>query len=144
MIRRLETADLRALLDLYRQLHPTDEPLPHEIAEVTWAHILSDASHIYLGAFVHEWLAAACNAVVVPNLTRGGRPYAVIENVVTDARFRRRGIGSELMRALVQCCWERDCYKVMLMSAAGRDEAHRFYTSIGFDGSSKQAFVMKR
>jgi GNAT superfamily N-acetyltransferase len=63
---------------------------------------------------------------------------------VTDAQFRRRGIGSALMRTLVERCWEHDCYKVMLMSAAARDEAHRFYTSIGFDGSSKQAFVMKR
>jgi GNAT superfamily N-acetyltransferase len=144
MIRDLRAGDLDALLALYRQLHPADEALSPARAAETWARISSDPSQIYLGAFVDERLAAACNAVVVPNLTRGARPYALIENVVTHESFRRRGIGSQLMRALVQRCWERGCYKIMLMSAAARDEAHRFYTALGFDGGSKQAFVLKR
>lgn len=144
MIRPLVAADLDALLALYRQLHPADEALSPALAAETWARISSDPGQIYLGAFVDERLAAACNAVVVPNLTRGARPYALIENVVTDSRFRRRGLGSELMCALIERCWERGCYKVMLMSSATRDEAHRFYTALGFDGDGKRAFVMKR
>jgi hypothetical protein len=79
VIRDLGAADLEALLDLYRQLHPADERLPALRAEETWARIRSDPSQIYLGAFVDERLAAACNAVVVPNLTRGGRPFALMK-----------------------------------------------------------------
>jgi xanthine dehydrogenase large subunit len=41
-------------------------------------------------------------------------------------------------------CWAEGCYKVMLMSAAQRPEAHRFYTSLGFDATAKQAFVISR
>ena len=71
-----------------------------------------------------------------------GDPYAVIENVVTDAQYRRRGIGASVMRALLDRCWARRCYKVMLMSAVTRAEMHAFYEAIGFDKTAKQAFVI--
>ena len=79
---------------------------------------------------------------MIPNLTRGARPYAVIENVVTDAAYRRRGIGAAVLRTLMDRCWSRCCYKVMLMSGMRRLEIHGFYESLGFDKNSKQAFVI--
>jgi hypothetical protein len=84
-IRNLVRDDLSALLGLYRQLHEVDEPLP-PVAEVAAlrARILADDSQIYLGGFSAGVLVSVCSAAVIPNLTRGGRPYAVIENVVTD------------------------------------------------------------
>lgn len=95
-----------------------------------------------MGAFVGRSLVGACNASIVPNLTRGARPYAVIENVVTDAAYRRREIGTRVLRAILDRCRSGRCYKVMLMSGVGRAEIHGFYESLGFDKSSKQAFVI--
>ena len=142
-VRDLGESDLESLLSLYRHLHRSDDPLPETArVEEIWRAILQDRSHIYLGAFVEELLVSACNAAVVPNLTRGARPYAVVENVVTDQNFRRRGIGSKVLRALLDRCWEQRCYKVMLMSGAARPEAHAFYESLGFERNAKQAFVM--
>ncbi len=142
-VRDLGLTDLESLLSLYRHLHPHDDPLPERArVEEIWSAIVRDPSHLYLGAFVDESLVSACNAVVVPNLTRGARPYAVIENVVTDPNFRRRGIGSRVLRALLERCWERRCYKVMLMSGVGRAEVHAFYESLGFERNAKQAFVI--
>lgn len=145
VIRDLRHDDLDALLALYRHLHERDDPLPEraEVEEI-WDAIVRDPAQIYLGAFVAGALAAACNAAVIPNLTRGARPYAVIENVVTDARYRRQGIGSRLLRALLDRCWARRCYKVMLQSGAGRAEIHGFYDALGFDRKAKQAFVITR
>jgi GNAT superfamily N-acetyltransferase len=143
VMRDLEYTDLAALLSLYAHLHPQDDPLPppHQLDQ-SWRAILADPGQIYLGGFVERRLVAACNAAVIPNLTRGARPYAVIENVVTDARFRRQGLGGRLLRQLVQRCWERNCYKVMLMSGRGREEIYGFYQSLGFDRDAKQAFVI--
>lgn len=142
-IRDLERQDLDSLLALYRHLHEQDDPLPDRAqVEALWSAILRDPAQIYLGAFIDGILVAACNACVVPNLTRGARPYAVIENVVTDAEHQRRGIGAKVMRALLDRCWSRKCYKVMLMSAMKRSEIHGFYESLGFEKHSKQAFVM--
>lgn len=143
-IRELGAGDLERLLELYRDLHLEDAPAPPRAElEASWSNILADSKLIYLGAFEEGALLAACNAVVVPNMTRGARPYALVENVVTKATARRRGLGAAVLRALVERCWVAGCYKVMLMSAASRPEAHRFYESVGFDGRSKHAFIIQ-
>jgi GNAT superfamily N-acetyltransferase len=141
VIRELGANDLDRLLSLYEHLHATDDPTPPGVTAV-WEQILRDPAQIYIGAFLGEQLVAACHATVIPNLTRGARPYAVVENVVTHAEHRRRGLGALAMRALLDRCWARRCYKVMLMSGIGRADVHGFYEALGFDKKSKQAFVI--
>lgn len=143
-VRDLTAADLPTLLGLYAQLHASDPPLSPAQAATLWQAIAADPALIYLGGFVGDRLVSACNAVVVTNLTRGGRPYAVIENVITDAALRRKGIGRAVLGALIERCWQRDCYKVSLTSGAARGPAHAFYEGLGFDGSAKHAFVISR
>lgn len=140
-IRELDLRDLDGLLALYRQLH-TDDSVPAR-AEQLWERIVRDPDLIYVGGFVAGVLVSACNAAVIPNLTRGARPYAPIENVITHADYRRRGIGSAVIRELVARCLGRGCYKVMLMSGAARAEAHHFYEALGFDRNAEQAFVIR-
>jgi GNAT superfamily N-acetyltransferase len=142
-LRELAEGDLEALMALYADLHSNDEPIEAQRSREIWAEILGDSHQLYLGGFVDERLVVACAVAFIPNLTRGGRPYAVIENVVTSVAQRRRGYGSALLRAAIDRCWRRDCYKIMLMSAAERADAHQFYESLGFDRRSKQAFVLK-
>lgn len=142
-IRELAQPDLDGLLALYSELHPSDDPLPERpIVEALWRSIVEDPAQIYVGGFSGGAVVSACNAAIVPNLTRGARPYAVIENVVTAARHRRRGFGSTVMRALLERCRERNCYKIMLLSGAARADAYGFYDSLGFDRRAKQAFVI--
>jgi hypothetical protein len=91
-VRPLAAGDLDALLALYAQLHPQDDPLPGRAElESTWQAILDDPALIYLGGFVEGLMVASANAVIAKNLTRGARPFAVIENVVTHADHRQRG-----------------------------------------------------
>jgi GNAT superfamily N-acetyltransferase len=144
VVRDLRREDLDALLALYREhLHANDDPLPERReVEAIWDGLLRDPSQIYLGGFADGALVSASNAAVIANLTRGARPYAVIENVVTDARYRRQGIGSKVIRALLERCWAQRCYKVMLMSGMVRSEIHGFYESLGFDRNAKAAFVI--
>jgi GNAT superfamily N-acetyltransferase len=141
-LRALEEGDLPALLALYEQLELGGDASGAELAS-TWSHILRQEWLIYLGVFVEQQLAATCHAVVVPNLTHGARPYAIIEAVVTDAQHRRRGHGARAMRALIERCWQAGCYKVSLTSGMQRVQAHAFYEALGFV-SSKRAFVLRR
>lgn len=143
-IRELGRDDLEELLAAYGELHPRDDPLPREEVGALWARICGDPGLIYLGAFSGSRLLATCTAAIVPNLTRGARPYAVIENVFTRPDVRREGLGSAVLQALLERCWAAGCYKVMLLSAAERDAAHAFYERNGFDPHSKRGFILRK
>jgi GNAT superfamily N-acetyltransferase len=144
VVRRLAPDDLSALLRLYAQLHPDDPQVAPVVLERTWARITNDPGLVYVGVFIGPALVATCHAALIPNLTRGARQYAVIENVVTDRAHQRRGFGALAMRSLIALCWEADCYKIMLMSGTRRAEIHPFYETLGFDRKAKQAFVLER
>jgi GNAT superfamily N-acetyltransferase len=88
-------------------------------------------------------LAATCTLIVIPNLTRGARPYALIENVVTDAAQRRHGLGRVVIEAAIAAAWKCGCYKVMLMTGSKKPETLRFYTGIGFT-QDKTGFQIRR
>ena len=144
-IRQLVHDDCDGCRALYRFLHSDDDPQPaREVFTAVWNELVENPRMIYLGAFSGDLMVAVCNAAVVPNLTRGVRPFAVIENVITHPDYRRRGIGSVLLSDLIRLCNEHNCYKVMLMSDNRRTEAHAFYRSVGFDQTTKRAFVMYR
>ena len=81
--------------------------------------------------------------MVVPNLTRSGRPYGLIENVVTHADHRVRGYGKQLLQAAITAAWDADCYKVMLMTGSKEPSTLAFYASAGFE-QSKTRFQVRR
>lgn len=141
-VREIADFELDALLDLYRHLHTRDEPLPpRPHIERIWHDIRRNPDLKYFGLFVQDRLAASCTLTIIPNLTRGCRPYGVIENVVTHADFRRRGCGRRMLQHALDHAWTRNCYKVMLMTGRKDDATYRFYESVGFDCNAKQAFL---
>lgn len=144
LIRTLQAHDLNALLELYAHLHRSDDPLPEPGAVLAvWQELLASPRHRYFGGYLGEALIASCTLAVIPNLTRGCRPYGVIENVVTHAGHRQQGRGQAMLAHALAHAWSVGCYKVMLMTGR-RDEAIvRFYESAGFDRHGKQAFIAR-
>ncbi len=142
LIRSIQPHELSALLNLYKHLNPTDAPLPDELSlQEIWNQILSDRKIECFVADMNAQLIASCILVIVPNLTRGARPYGLIENVVTHTDYRRLGVGTRLMHHVLQFAYSQNCYKVMLLSNAERQEAHQFYERTGFKKGSKTGFV---
>jgi GNAT superfamily N-acetyltransferase len=86
---------------------------------------------------------ASATLLIVPNLTRGVRPYALIENVVTDPAWRQRGIATYLLRAAQQMAWDANCYKVMLLTGRNDDGTLHFYLGAGFRDDEKTGFVAR-
>ena len=136
-------ADLPALLALYTQLHPAD-PAPEGIAlEALWRDIQADPYYHILVLKADGKLAASVSVIVVRNLTRGGRPYAIIENVITDAAFRRRGFAAALMAEAVRVAQAAGCYKVSLTTGNKDEGTFRFYEGCGFNKEDKTAFIKR-
>lgn len=140
-IRHIQSHELSSLLDLYKHLNPTD-PLPEEEQlQQVWNQLLSDPKIICWVVDLEGKLIASCILVIVPNLTRNARPYGLVENVVTHTDYRRQGIGKRLLRHVLLFAWSQNCYKVMLLSGANREEAHQFYQQVGFRRDRKVGFL---
>lgn len=93
--------DLEALRQLYLHLNPIDEPLSEALAGERWKAMLGDPGFACLVGFHEGQLVSSCCFAIIPNLTRGNRPYALIENVVTHQDFRRHGFGRTADSALM-------------------------------------------
>lgn len=143
-IRELVATELDDLLGLYRHMHVSDTPLPvREQVESCWREILADPRMRCFGVFVEAQLVSSCTLGIIPNLTRGCRPYGLIENVVTHADFRRMGYGKAVLIHALAYAWEQSCYKVMLLTGRKNEATYAFYESAGFDRHAKQAFIAK-
>jgi GNAT superfamily N-acetyltransferase len=139
-IREAAEGDLPALLALYAHLHPEPPPEPGR-AEQVWSAILSDPNHYVLLGLEAGRAVSSCVLLVIPNLTRSARPYALIENVVTHLDFRGGGRATELLRRAAALAEEAGCYKVMLLTGRKDEATLRFYRSAGFRSEDKTAFV---
>src|SRR5579872_4087858 len=115
-IRLIQPNELNELLALYGHLHRADEPLPEQaVVQAVWQELLANPRYKYFGGYVEETLISSCTITVIPNLTRGCKPYGVIENVVTHASHRNQGYGKALLAHALAHAWSVGCYKVMLL-----------------------------
>ncbi|MEP3279564.1 MAG: GNAT family N-acetyltransferase [Stappiaceae bacterium] len=142
-IRSAESDDIPALFRLYAQLHPNDTLLTLAEAERIFERFcLYPGSSLFLG-FLGDVPVTTCTLVVIPNLSRNGAPYALIENVVTDGQFRNRGWGKTILNEAISVAWRWNCYKVMLLTGAKDAATLNFYRSAGFE-NSKTGFQIRR
>lgn len=135
--------DLPELLSLYRYLHANDPVLSADDFQEHWAAILASPLLHYVMARAEDRLVSTCALTLVPNLTRGARPYGLIENVVTHPDWRGRGIGTAVLHHALVLAWAADCYKVMLLMGRPDEATLGFYERAGFDRGEKTAFVAK-
>lgn len=143
-IRPIAAGELADLLLLYSHLHRADEPLPPQPeVQAVWQELLTNPRYNYYGGYVSKRLIASCTLTVIPNLTRGCRPYGVIENVVTHAEHRHQGYGKAILAHALSHAWSVGCYKVMLLTGRKDEGTFTFYESAGFDRHAKQAFVAR-
>ncbi|WP_292841660.1 GNAT family N-acetyltransferase [Nostoc sp. NMS8] len=141
-VRLITRDELPQLLALYHHLNPIDAPLPaNDVLQSIWDAILHDPRLYYIVADVANQLVATCNLTIVPNLTRGARSYGIIENVVTHPDYRRQGLGTQILHYALTLAWQKQCYKVMLLSGSKREETLHFYEKAGFKRGVKTGFV---
>ncbi len=135
--------DLDALLALYAQLNPDDPPPERERLAAILADIVASKHFAIVVATRDDAVVATCYLNVIPNLTRDGASYAVIENVVVDAALRGGGLGRQVVRFALDEAWRRGCYKALLQTGSRDPRVHRFYEACGFSASDKTGFVAR-
>ena len=144
VIRPATSEDLAGVLALYRQLNPDDPALDVAGAAPVWSAVLGSGLTTTFVAEIEGRLVSSCTLAIVPNLSRGARPYGVIENVVTDAGHRRSGLGRAVLEAALDKARAADCYKVLLATGSRRESTLRFYEGVGFTRDAKTYFEIRR
>lgn len=135
--------DIPQLLQLYRHLDPDDKEVAIGEAQERWELLKRyPGSNVFIGC-LDNILVSTCTLVVIPNLTRGGAPYALIENVVTSAAYRKRGYGKAVLSEAIGAAWRAGCYKVMLLTGSKQPATLKFYRDLGFE-QNKTGFQIRR
>src|ERR1700682_1009824 len=106
-------------------------------------HLLGSPGVLVIVAESGSSIASTCMLAIVPSIANGGRPFGVIEHVVTAKTQRRRGLARSVLEHALRLAWSRNCYKIILLSGADRTGAHRVYESVGFRGDVEFGFVAK-
>lgn len=141
IIREINENDFDGLMRLYTHLHETDIPALNEETVVVWQKILRDENYHIIVAEEDGKILSSCTCVVIPNLTRGLRPYAFVENVVTDEAYRGRGLATACLRYAKELAERENCYKMMLLTGTKQESTLAFYERAGYNRKDKTAFI---
>lgn len=141
MIREAVKDDLNGLLTLYMQLHDNPFPDIDDRINSIWDSIISDPNHHIIVAEEDGMIVSSCVCVIIPNLTRGQRPYAFIENVITDEKWRKKGLATACLNYARDIAVNENCYKMMLLTGSKEKSTLDFYERAGYNKNDKTAFI---
>ena len=139
-IREIIQDDLEDLLKLYEQLGPNPFVQVDEHILTVWNNILQNKDYHIIVAEVEGKVVSTCTCVIIPNLTHNQRPYAVVENVVTDQNFRGKGYATSCLDFAKEIAIKNNCYKLMLMTGSKKETTLNFYRNAGYTDKTKTAF----
>ena len=141
MVRDSLKGDMNQLLDLYIFLHKEDTFDNLEHLKDIWNEIMEDKNHHIIVNDINGKIVSSCVCVIIPNLTRNGRPYAFIENVVTHNEYRNKGYATECLNYAKEIAINNNCYKMMLLTGSKRQTTLDFYKNAGYNSNDKTAFI---
>lgn len=141
MIREITANDYEGLMWLYTQLHDNSFPEWSEEMGQLWSNIVNDKNHHIIIAEEDGKIVSSCVCVIIPNLTHNQRPYAFIENVITDEAYRNRGLASACLSYAKELAMKENCYKMMLLTGSKKESTLRFYEQAGYNSQDKTAFI---
>lgn len=142
-VREVELRDFEDVFALYKALVGAIDVIDGPDGRARLTEILSHPGTSIYGAELDGTLSAMATLHILPNMTFGGRSYALIENVVTLPGCQGQGLGRMVMTRLAQVAWDAGAYKIMLLT--GQDLGARgFYEKLGYSGDEKFGMTLRR
>ena len=81
MVREVAENELTELLQLYLHLHEKSVPELTEHLQRTWDCIIKDENYHIIVNKIDGKIVSSCVCVIIPNLTRNVRPYALMKTL---------------------------------------------------------------
>jgi len=141
-IRLAKETDISRILELYHELTVTTSQVEQSLS-ASWdnyrrvfAEISNNPGRELLVAEYDGEVVGTVALFIIPNLSHGATPYALVENLVVDHKYRRKGVAKKLMKYTIARAKEEGCHRIELCSDRRRQEAHELYLSVGFKPSA--------
>lgn len=136
-----EEGDIGAIVDLLfddalgaRREHKSAQNLSRYVKALH--DMKSQGDNEYLLAVNKDQHIVGCVQItLIAGLSRGGMKRAQLEGVRVAKTARGHQIGTKLIKAAIQIARAADCGLVQLTTDKQRDEAARFYQSLGFEST---------
>ena len=141
MIREIIESDYVGLMKLYMQLHNNPFPEKDKSVAELWNRILKDKDHHIIVAQEDGEIVSSCVCVIIPNLTHGQRPYALIENVITHEAYRKKGLATACLNYAREIAEKENCYKMMLLTGSKEESTLKFYEKAGYNRNDKTGYI---
>ena len=107
-----------------------------------FAEVLAHPGTQVAGKWVDGHLVSMATLHILPNMTYAGRPYGLVENVVTALDSQRQGYGRDVLAYVTTFAQEADCYKIMLLTGRAR-AARGSYEAAGFSADDKWGMTIR-
>jgi len=131
--------DLPQLAKLYGEL--ANRAIDPNGMKETFEKIAASDDYFLLGARNRDGrLVGTIMGVLCHDLVKECRPFMVMENLVVDAEWHRKGIGSLLMEKIESIARQRNCIFMEFCSSSFRTGAHAFYKESGYDPGEVKGF----
>ncbi len=66
------------------------------------------------------------------------QPYGLLEDLYVEEAYRSKGLGNQLLGAVVKEAQDKKCYKLIGTSRLAREEVHAWYKKLGFKDYGKE------
>ena len=129
-IRPCRNDDFNGVLKLLSQLWPENNLETTSLRTVFELAITSNLQ-IFICASSVDKIIGFGSLTIINSLWQAGY-LGHVDELVVDAEYRGRGIGTQLLEHLVDLAKKHDCRRIELDSAFHRRDAHRFYEQNGF------------
>ncbi len=136
--RRATLADVPAIVGLLADdTFGAQRESPDDLAvyEEAFGRVNADPGQLQLVGERDGVLLATAQITFIPGISRRGATRAIVEAVRVAGTERGAGLGTTMMRWILDECRAHGCDLVQLTSAVEREEAHRFYRKLGFTQS---------
>jgi ribosomal protein S18 acetylase RimI-like enzyme len=137
-IRSMVKEDIPELALLYKQFWNEDST--SRLMESKFVELGENPNYIFISALEGNHLIGSVSGIICEELYGECKPFLVIENLIVDHEYRRKGIGNALMTEIELRAIENDCYQIFLITHNDRLDAIAFYESLGFNPDTHKGF----
>jgi GNAT superfamily N-acetyltransferase len=135
-VRSAAEADVPRVLELLDQIDESMYARREDAGQAArlsvFRQIAADPRQHLLVADADGQIVGTVHLIVIPHFSRRCKPSALLESMVVDDAYRRKGVGAALLRETQRLAREAGCYKLALSSNLARRGAHRFYSRLGW------------